>query len=61
MTPERIEKMQIGGELTPEEKELILEMLYRREAALAWDFEHINKIRPEIALSQKIRTIEHKA
>ena len=35
-------------------------MLYRRERALAWEFEHIGKIRPEVAPFQKIRTIEHK-
>ena len=39
----------------------MLEILYRRKAALAWDFEHIGQIRPEVAPPQKIQTIEHKA
>jgi hypothetical protein len=53
--------MQIGGELTREERELMLKMLYRREGALTWEFEYISKIRPEVTPLQKIRTIEHKA
>ena len=60
MISERIEKMQIGNKLILEERELMLEIFYRRETAFAWNFEYIGKIRPEVAPLQKIRTIEHK-
>jgi hypothetical protein len=36
-------------------------MLYNREKALAFDFSHIGKVKPDVAPPQVIKTIEHKA
>ena len=56
---ERLAKMIVGDELISRQKEVLTEMLYNREAALAWDFSEINKIIPEITSPQQIRTIPH--
>ena len=61
LTKERAEGMILGAELTMQERELMLEMLYYREAALAFEFDHCGKVRLEVAPPQVIRTIEHKA
>jgi len=61
LTPERAERMKIGHGLTEQEKDLLLEVFYNREAALAWDFSHLGKIRAEVAPPQEIRTIPHEA
>ena len=34
-------------------------MFYNREAAFVWNFSEIGKIRPEVALSQEIKTVPH--
>ena len=36
-------------------------MLYNRKKALAFDFSHCGKVRPEVAPPQVIKTVEHKA
>jgi hypothetical protein len=51
--------MKIGKKLLEAEKDLLTKILYNREAALAWDFTHYGRIRPEMALSQKIKIISH--
>ncbi len=61
LTPERAEKLRIGSDITEQEKDLFLMMLFNREVALAWDFSHLGKVKPEVAPPQKIETIEHKA
>ena len=47
--------------MTSQEKDLLTEMLYNREAVLAWDFTEMGKVKKEVAPAQKIQTIEHKA
>ena len=61
LTSERLAKMIIGEGMSPQEKNLLTEMLYNREAVLAWDFTEIGKIKKKIAPAQKIWTVEHKA
>ena len=61
LTPERLGKMIIGDGMTEQEKEVLIEMLYNREAVLAWDFIEIGMVKKEVAPSQKIRTVEYKA
>jgi hypothetical protein len=51
--------MKIGKKLLKIEKNLLTEMLYNRKTALAWDFTHYKRVRPKIALLQKIKTIPH--
>ena len=61
LTPEWLGKMIIGEGMTAQEKEVLTEMLYNREAVLAWDFTEMRKVKREVAPPQKIRTINHKA
>lgn len=35
-------------------------MLYNKEAALAWDFTEIGKVKAEVALPQKIQKVKQK-
>jgi hypothetical protein len=57
LTQERVERMIVGDS---QEKNLMLEMLYNREAALAWDFNEIGCVKDSVAPSQEIRTVPHK-
>lgn len=59
MTPERAERMICGDMLTDQEREVMLEMLYKREAALAWNFDEIGRVRDEVAAPQLIKTVDH--
>ena len=59
LTEKRIKKMLFEEKLTKQERNLLLEMLYRREAALTWNFSKIEKVRKKIISSQKIRTMKH--
>jgi len=61
LTKERAEQLIIGDELTPEERELLMEVLTNREEALAFDWTHCGTIRPEVAPPQEIRTVDHEA
>lgn len=40
--------------MTSEEKEVLTEMLYNREAVLAWDFSEMGKVKKEVAPPRKI-------
>jgi hypothetical protein len=51
--------MKIGKELLKAKKDFLTEILYNRKAALTWDFTYYKKVRPEVALPQKIKTIPH--
>ena len=59
LTTERIMKLKIGEDLQEMERQLLLQMLFNREKALAWTFEEIGRIRPEVAPPQEIRTVQH--
>jgi hypothetical protein len=61
LTPERISKLIIGEDVRPAERDLLLECLMNREAALAWTFAEIGKVNEDVAPPQKIRTVPHKA
>ena len=61
LTPERLDRLQIGKELWPKERELVVEMLFNREEALAWTFSEIGRIRECVTPPQEIRTVEHSA
>ncbi len=49
LTPERLVKLIIGEGMSPQEKDVLIEMLYKREAVLAWDFTEIGKVKKEVA------------
>jgi hypothetical protein len=61
MTPERIKEMKISPDLQPEERRMLLEVLYRREAALAWDFKESGRISREVIPPVVIDTVPHQA
>ncbi len=48
--PEYIEKLWIGSDITEQEKDLFLIILFNQEAALAWDFSYLGKVKLEVAL-----------
>ena len=41
--------MMVGSELTLEENDLLLEILFKQEGALAWGFEDVGCVYPEVA------------
>ena len=61
LTPERVQKLNIGDFLTDREKDLLIGMLFNREAALSWTFEEKGMLKESVAPPQVIRTIPHKA
>jgi len=60
LTNKRIKDLIVGDSLWPKEKEVFLEMLYNQEKALAFDFSHIRKVKPNVVLPQVIKTVLHK-
>ena len=59
LKPERIDALMVGPDIRPAERQLFVEMLFYREAALSWTFEEIGRIRRDVAPPQEIRTIDH--
>lgn len=53
--------MLIGKDLLPKEKELLGELLFKREGSLAWNWDHMTKIHPEVMPPQRIKTVKHEA
>ncbi|RYP39739.1 hypothetical protein DL768_010695 [Monosporascus sp. mg162] len=52
---------QLGDKFTRTEKALFKEMLFRRKAALAWDWKECGRIKSSVAPDYEIRTIPYKA
>ena len=61
LTPERLERLLIGDILLSSERDLLIEVLFNREGALAWEFSEMGRIKEEVAPPQVIRTIPHEA
>lgn len=61
LTEERIGTLDIGSDLWPCERQVLIELLYNREAAISFDFKEMGKVRHEVAPPSRIRTVEHKA
>ena len=61
LTPERVDNIVMGENLLPREKELLIALLFNREAALAFDFPHCGVVHPLVAPPQEIRVVEHEA
>ena len=59
LTEERKRDLAIGEELTPQEREVMLQVFQNREMALAWTWEHIGKVRPEVTPPLRIETVPH--
>ena len=41
--------MMVGSELTLEENDLLLKILFKQEGALVWGFEDVGHVCPEVA------------
>jgi hypothetical protein len=61
MTPQRLSEMKISNELQSREREMLTELLYRREGALAWDFSESGRVSEEVVPPVTIDTVPHKA
>ena len=59
LTPERVERVVCGSIIIEREREVLLELLYKREAALAWDFAEIRRVRDEVTDPQVIKTVDY--
>lgn len=51
----------VGKGLTDQENELLLEIKYKQEGALAWAWEEQGRVQPEVAPPQHMQIVEHKA
>ena len=61
LTPERKEKLRVGKNMTVEEKDVFDEILFNREAAIAFDFKEKGYFSSEIELPHVVPTIDHVA
>jgi hypothetical protein len=61
LTPERVKKLDVGEEITPEERDLFEEMLLNREKAIAFDWKECGKVHEDVTPPIVIKTVPHKA
>src|SRR5205085_7122501 len=61
LTPARIEKLKVGEHLWHAEKQLLIEMLFNREAAIAFDSSEKGRFHDFIEPPHVIPTVPHKA
>ena len=59
LNPKRIEKLKIGESLTSEERIVLLEVLFNREAGIAFDFTEKGYFKREVEPPHAIPTIQH--
>lgn len=50
--------MIFGDSITPAEKEPLTEMLFKREASLAWDFLEIERVKTEVTLRRRLEPLK---
>ncbi|RYP58219.1 hypothetical protein DL770_010482 [Monosporascus sp. CRB-9-2] len=63
LTEEKVKAVldQLGNKFNRTKKALFKEMLFRKKAALAWDWQNCGKIKSNVAPDYEIRTVPHKA
>jgi hypothetical protein len=63
LTSERMQGLmdQVEDILKPEEKKIFQQILWNREASLAWDFDECGMLDPIVAPPQVLKVIDHKA
>jgi len=59
LTAERIAGLKIGMGITNQEREVLIEVLYNREAGIAFDFMEKGVFKPEVEPPHIIPTIQH--
>ena len=60
LKPNRIARMRIGTDLWKEERELLMEVLFNREAAIAFDSSEKGRLHDDIGPPHVIPTVPHK-
>ena len=58
---ERVKTLKIGDALTPEERALLMEVLFNQEKAIAFEFEETGVVKPEVEPPYRILTIKYTA
>ena len=61
LTPERLAKLDVGDEITAEERLLFEEMLLNREKAIAFDWKECGQVHEDVSPPIVIKTVPHKA
>jgi len=61
LTTERLQSINVGAWLWPEERRLFDEMMLNREGVMAFDWKEIGKIHPDVTPPIVIKTIPHQA
>jgi len=59
LTAERIAGLKIGTGITNQEREVLIEVLYNREAGIAFDFTEKGVFKPEVEPPHIIPTTQH--
>ena len=59
MTSERINKLKIGNGITANERKLLINVLFNREARITFDFIEKGNFKPEVELLHVIPTVSH--
>jgi hypothetical protein len=59
LTKERLEAMKIPETLRPKEKELLTEMMFKREKVFAWTVHEKGMVRDEVEPPHQVRTVDH--
>ena len=60
LTPERAKRVVYSSIIIEREREVLLKLLYKREAVLVQDFAKIKKVRDEVTDPQVIKTVDYK-
>jgi hypothetical protein len=60
ITKERLKSLDIGEDLSMEERELFKEMLLNREGAIAFEWKDCSKVHEDISPLIKIKIVPHK-
>jgi len=61
VTPKRLEKLDVGNWLLPNERKMFDEMITNREESIGFDWRDIRKIHEDVSPPLEIKTIPHKA
>jgi len=59
LTAERMDGLKIGKSIMQQEKNILMEVLYNREAGIAFDFTENGVFKPKVEPSHKILTIQY--
>lgn len=61
LTPERLKKLDVGEEITTEERVFFEEMMLNREKAIAFEWRECGKVHEDVTPPIVIKTVPHKA